>query len=89
MTKEINDLLGSLFGTANEEGSPNVCKSIMKLFRKRCREEHNIQVNLFIIKNDNVFEGQIEHMAVHGSGNNIAKTINCLFNPPIDKDHGK
>ena len=30
-----------------------------------------------------------DQVAVLGSGNNIAETINSLINPNINKDHGK
>lgn len=30
-----------------------------------------------------------EDVAVFGSGNNIAETINSIINPNITKDHGK
>ena len=62
MKNENNDLLGSLFGTVSKKGSPCVIKNIKKLFRILCRKEHIVQVNLIIINNDHLFEGQIDHI---------------------------
>lgn len=62
MKNENNDLLGSLFGTVSKKGSPCVIKNIKKLFRILCRKEHIVQVNLIIINNDHLFEGQIDQM---------------------------
>ena len=62
MKNENNDLLGSLFEKKKKKGSPCVIKNIKKLFRILCRKEHIVQVNLIIINNDHLFEGQIDHM---------------------------